>query len=78
MTGKNELIGSYIRSDQCDDFGSTAHESDDECPEEEIPLKSDSDVLKSLQDIMQNGLMNDENVLTDAIPARIQFYKTKM
>ena len=32
-------------------------------------LKSDSDVLKSLQDIMQYGLMNDENLLTDAIPA---------
>ena len=72
------MIGSYIPSDQCDDFGSTAHESDDECPEEEIPLKSDSDVLKSLQDIMQYGLLNDENVLKDAIQALIQFYETKM
>ena len=75
---ENELIGSYIRSDQCDDLGSSTQESDDECPEEEISLKSDSDVLKSLQDIMQYGLMNDENVLTDAIPALVQFYETKI
>ena len=27
---------------------------------------------------MQYGLMNDENVLTDAIPALIQFYETKI
>ena len=52
----------------CDDLGFIAHESDDECPEEEIPFKSDSDVLKSLQDIMQYGLMNDENVLTNMKP----------